>query len=77
MKYLALSFLLTFSLSALADDLSFGSFSVEERAQVQASAVIDLSFASFESEDSNGRGIANTNKEAAQTVDPVAFGSFE
>lgn len=77
MKYLALTALLTFSLSSFADDLSFGSFSVGEKAQAQETVSTDQSFASFEVKDLVSRNIASVEEAPAVTVDPVAFGSFE
>lgn len=78
MKYLALVSVLTFSLSALATDLSFGSFEVEEtKVQPIDQPTTDLSFASFENADSQGRAIASVEENTTPAVDPVAFGSFE
>ncbi len=77
MKFLALISLLTFSLSSFASDLSFGSFEVEEKAQVPTEQTTDLNFASFESTDSQSRSIASESVESTPSVDPIAFGSFE
>ena len=78
MKYLLMTSMIFFSLSAFANDLSFGSFDTET---TQIDEKLDdrvLDLLSFEIRDLSERSIANTNEaEDKIVVDPIAFGSFE
>lgn len=77
MKYVLITSLAFFSLSAFASDLSFGSFEPEETKINEAldDKVNDL--LSFQVKDISERSIANTESEEMTVTDPVAFGSFE
>ncbi|GEM_PF-5933974 len=78
MKFFCFFSLLLFSFSSFADDLSFGSFSVEEKAVVTETTNSEIGFASFDVTDKSGRSIASVEEEVSESkMTDLSFGSFE